>query len=56
MQDVSALKYCKNSNVNVTQKIRSPLTKPAAREIVRDYGSWVHSETTPGAVISSFGD
>ena len=37
--------------MNVTQKIRAPLAKPAAREFVRDYGSWVHSEITPATVI-----
>jgi len=37
--------------VNVTQKIRAPLAKSAGREILRDYGSWVHSEITPATVI-----
>jgi predicted nucleic acid-binding protein len=37
--------------VNVTQKIPIPLAKPAAREVVRNYGSWVHSETTPSTVV-----
>jgi predicted nucleic acid-binding protein len=37
--------------VNVTRKIRVPLAKPTARDIVRNYGSWVHSETTPATVV-----
>jgi predicted nucleic acid-binding protein len=37
--------------VNVTQKIRSPITKSTAREIVRNYGSWVQSEITPATMV-----
>jgi predicted nucleic acid-binding protein len=37
--------------VNVTQKIRSPLPKPTAREIVQDYESWVQSYITPATVV-----
>jgi predicted nucleic acid-binding protein len=37
--------------VNVTQKIRVPLAKAAAREIVRSYGAWVHSAITPATVV-----
>jgi predicted nucleic acid-binding protein len=37
--------------VNVTQKIRAPLAKTAAREIVRNYGAWVHSAITPGTIV-----
>jgi predicted nucleic acid-binding protein len=37
--------------VNVTQKIKSPLNKSAAREVVRNYTPWVHSLITPGTVI-----
>jgi predicted nucleic acid-binding protein len=28
-----------------------PLAKSTAREIVRDYGFWVHSEITPATVV-----
>jgi predicted nucleic acid-binding protein len=37
--------------VNVTQKIVPPLAKPTAREIVRNYGSWVHGDTTPATIV-----
>jgi predicted nucleic acid-binding protein len=37
--------------VNVTQKIRSPLAKSAARDIVRSYGLWVQSPVTPETVV-----
>lgn len=37
--------------VNVTQKIRAPIAKPLAREIVRNYASWVHFDTTPATVL-----
>jgi predicted nucleic acid-binding protein len=37
--------------VNVTQKIRIPMAKPVTREVVRNYGSWVHSDITPATVI-----
>lgn len=36
--------------VVVTQKIRTPLNKSAAREIVRKYGAWVESAITPETV------
>ena len=37
--------------VNVTQKIKHPLSKSSAREVVRNYNSWVHSLITPGTVV-----
>lgn len=37
--------------VNVTQKIRRPLSRSSAREVVRNYNSWVHSPITPGTVV-----
>ncbi len=37
--------------VNVTQKIKSPLPKSAAREVVRNYAPWVHSLITPATVL-----
>jgi predicted nucleic acid-binding protein len=37
--------------VNVTQKIKKPLRKSAAREVVRNYSAWVESSITPATVI-----
>lgn len=37
--------------VNVTQKIKRPLSKSSAREVVRNYAPWVHSLITAGTVI-----
>jgi len=37
--------------VNVTQKIKVPLSRSAAREIVRNYTPWVESWITPATVI-----
>lgn len=37
--------------VNVTQKIKQPLARSAAREVVRTYAPWVKSAITPGTVI-----
>ena len=37
--------------VNVTQKIGSPLSRDAAREVVRDYAPWVGSLATPGTIV-----
>jgi predicted nucleic acid-binding protein len=37
--------------VNVTQKIKLPLSRSAAREIVRNYTPWVESSITPATVI-----
>lgn len=37
--------------VNVTQKIKAPLSKSAAREIVRSYQAWVHVPITPDTVV-----
>jgi predicted nucleic acid-binding protein len=37
--------------VNVTQKIRAPLGKSAAREVVRNYAPWVQSLITPATVV-----
>jgi predicted nucleic acid-binding protein len=38
-------------SVNVTQKLRIPLIRTRAREIVRNYAAWVQSETTPATII-----
>jgi len=37
--------------VNVTQKIKTPLTRSAAREVVRNYAPWVQSWITPATVV-----
>jgi predicted nucleic acid-binding protein len=37
--------------VNVTQKIRRPLRKSVAREVVRNYSTWVESPITAATVI-----
>src|SRR5207253_385500 len=37
--------------VNVTQKIKRPISRAAAREVVRDYITWVRSSTTGATVI-----
>src|SRR5580704_19037692 len=37
--------------VNITQKIRSPLSKSSAREVVRNYTPWVQSLITPETVV-----
>jgi len=37
--------------VNVTQKIKVPLSRSAAREVVRNYTPWVESWITPATVI-----
>ena len=37
--------------VNVTQKIPTPLSRDAAREVIRDYAPWVESLTTPATVV-----
>jgi predicted nucleic acid-binding protein len=37
--------------LNVTQKIRFPLNRSSAREVVRNYTPWVHSLITPDTVI-----
>jgi predicted nucleic acid-binding protein len=37
--------------VNVTRKIKRPLSKSSAREVVRYYNAWVHSLITPGTVV-----
>jgi len=37
--------------VNVTQKIKLPLSRSAAREVVRNYTPWVQSLITPGTVL-----
>jgi predicted nucleic acid-binding protein len=44
--------------VNVTQKIKVPLSRSAAREVVRNYAPWVESWITPATVIraSEIGD
>jgi predicted nucleic acid-binding protein len=36
--------------VNVTQKIKSPLPRAVAREVVRDYAPWVQSWITPETI------
>ena len=37
--------------VNVTRKIGVPLTTVAAREVVRDYASWVESSITAATIV-----
>jgi len=37
--------------VNVTQKIKVPLSRSAAREVVRNYTPWVESAITPATVF-----
>ena len=37
--------------VNVTKKIATPLSRGAAREVLRDYAPWVESLATPATVI-----
>jgi predicted nucleic acid-binding protein len=37
--------------VNVTQKIKHPLSKSSAREVIRNYTPWVQSLITPGTVV-----
>lgn len=37
--------------VNATQKIRPPLNRSIARDIVRQYGAWVHSPITPATIL-----
>ena len=37
--------------VNVTQKIRAPLSKSVAREAVRIYSLWVESPITPTTIV-----
>jgi len=37
--------------VNVTQKIPTPLSRDAAREVVRDYAPWVESLLTPATIV-----
>ena len=37
--------------VNVTQKIKKPLDRGAAREVLRNYTPWVHNPLTPVTVL-----
>jgi predicted nucleic acid-binding protein len=37
--------------VNVTQKIKTPLARSTAREIIRNYALWVASPITPSTVV-----
>ena len=37
--------------VNVTRKIKTPLSRSAAREVVRNYSPWVKSWITPATII-----
>src|SRR6266852_5416385 len=37
--------------VNVTQKIKVPLSRSAAREVIRNYTPWVESWITPATVV-----
>ena len=37
--------------VNVTQKIKVPLSRSLAREVIRNYIPWVRSLITPGTVV-----
>jgi predicted nucleic acid-binding protein len=36
--------------VNVTKKIRRPLSRTVAREVIRDYGPWVKTWITPETI------
>jgi len=36
---------------NVTQKIKRPLARSVAREVIRNYGIWVESAITPSTVV-----
>ena len=37
--------------VNATQKIKTPLLRTVAREVVRDYAPWVQSWITPQTIV-----
>jgi predicted nucleic acid-binding protein len=37
--------------VNATQKIKAPLSRVAAREVIRNYTPWVEAWITPGTVL-----
>jgi predicted nucleic acid-binding protein len=37
--------------VNVTQKIKKPLSRGAAREVLRNYIPWAHNPLTPATVL-----
>ena len=37
--------------VNVTKKIRPPLDRSQAREIIRTYAVWIETETTVGTIL-----
>ncbi len=37
--------------VNITQKIRRPMARSAAREVIRTYAAWVKSAITPVTII-----
>ena len=37
--------------VNVTQKIKRPLARSVAREVIRSYALWVESAITPSTVV-----
>jgi predicted nucleic acid-binding protein len=37
--------------VNVTEKIKKPLGRSVAREVVRAYGLWIESQTTASTVL-----
>ncbi len=37
--------------VNVTQKVKRPLARSVAREVIRNYGLWVGSAITPSTVV-----
>lgn len=41
--------------VNVTQKIKAPLSRNAVREVVRTYPPWVRSWITPATVVPASG-
>jgi len=44
--------------LNVTRKIRTPLSAGSAREVVRDYATWVRAPITPETILraSEIGD
>jgi predicted nucleic acid-binding protein len=37
--------------INVTQKIKRPLARSTAREVIRNYALWVESPITPSTVV-----
>jgi predicted nucleic acid-binding protein len=50
---VLSLQVLQEFYVNVTRKIASPLSKPAARAVIDSYGLWC-IETTPAEISAAF--